>query len=146
MADLVGFTAFTSNFGDAAGHAVAGDLHRAASDALRSGGGDVVKVMGDGFLAWLPPEADPVPVVQAVGAGCERPDGQPWQLRAAAHVGHPIRHRGDLFGHDVNLVARLCAAAGPGELVRSSGGADEPEQLAVRGIDALVPIWRMAIP
>jgi adenylate cyclase len=145
MADLVGFTSFTSEHGDVAARAAAGDLHRSASDAVRLGGGEVVKAMGDGVLAWLPPATDPVPVVRAVVAGCERPDGRPWELRAASHVGHPISHRGDLFGHDVNLVARLCAAAQPGELVRSSGGAAEPEQLEVRGLDAPVPIWRMAI-
>ncbi len=146
MADLVDFTAFTSTHGDAAARAAAGSLHVAASDALRLGRGEVVKVMGDGFLAWLPPDADPVPVVTAVAAGCERSDGEPWRLRAASHVGHPIRHRGDLFGNDVNLVARLCQAAAPGELVRSFGGVDDPEHLVVRGIDAPVPVWRMAIP
>ena len=40
--------------------------------------------------------------------------------------------RGDLFGRDVNLVARLCDAARPGELLRSSGGSGEPEHLETR--------------
>ncbi len=144
MADLVGFVSFTSAHGDAAARAAAGALHRAASDAVRMGGGEVVKVMGDGFLAWLPPTTDPVPVVAAVAAGCDRPDGERWRLRAASHVGHPIRHRGDLFGNDVNLVARLCDAAGPGELLRSTtaGG----EDLVVRGLDVAVPVLRVAIP
>jgi class 3 adenylate cyclase len=146
MADLVGFTSFTSAHGDAAAREVAGQLHQVASDALRAGRGELVKAMGDGFLAWLPPAADPVPVVAAVAAGCTRPDGEAWHLRAASHVGHPIRHRGDLFGHDVNLVARLCAAAQPGQLVRSLGGDADGEQLAVRGLDAPVPVWRTAIP
>lgn len=146
MADLVDFVSFTSSHGDAAARQAAGALHRAASDAVRLGKGEVVKVMGDGFLAWLPPAADPIPVVAAVAAGCEQPSGARWQLRAASHVGHPIRHRGDLFGHDVNLVARLCDAAGPGELVRSVGGTDDPEHLVVRGLDAPVPVWRSPIP
>lgn len=145
MADLVGFTEFTAVHGDAAGRAAAGALHLSASNALRGAGGEVVKVMGDGFLAWLPPPADPVPVVAAVVAGCTRPEGEPWALRAASHIGHPIRHGGDLFGTDVNLVARLCAAAEPGELVRSHGGTDAPEQLAVRGLEAPVAVWRVAI-
>ncbi|MEO7429783.1 MAG: adenylate/guanylate cyclase domain-containing protein [Acidimicrobiales bacterium] len=146
MADLVGYVAFTSAHGDAAGRAAAGSLHQAASDAVRLGGGEVVKVMGDGFLAWLPPSTDPVPVVTSVAAGCSQPSGEPWRLRAASHVGHPIRHRNDLFGNDVNLVARLCAAAAPGELVRSTGGHGTPEQLVVRGIDAPVAVWRVAVP
>ncbi|MGQ0434312.1 MAG: adenylate/guanylate cyclase domain-containing protein [Microthrixaceae bacterium] len=146
MADLVGFVSFTSQHGDIAGHAAAGSLHQAASDAVRLSGGEVVKVMGDGFLAWLPATADPVPVVAAVAAGCTRSSGEPWRLRAASHVGHPIRHRNDLFGNDVNLVARLCQAAAPGELVRSGGGIGEPEHLDVRGFDAPVPVWRVALP
>jgi len=146
MADLVGFVSFTSAHGDAAARAAAGTLHQAASDAVRLGGGEVVKVMGDGFLAWLPPAVDPVPVVAAVAAGCARPDGGRWQLRAASHVGHPIRHRGDLFGNDVNLVARLCDAAAPGELLRSAGAATNDEQLAVRGLEASIGVVRVAIP
>lgn len=146
MADLVGFVAYTSAHGDAAGRAAAGTLHQAASDAIRRGGGEVVKVMGDGFLAWLPPAADPVPVVAEVAAGCAQPSGAPWRLRAASHIGHPIRHRNDLFGNDVNLVARLCAAAEPGELVRSAGGHGEPEHLDVRGFEVPVPVWRVPVP
>lgn len=146
MADLVGFVSFTSQHGDAAGRAAAGSLHQAASDAVRLGGGEVVKVMGDGFLAWLPAIADPLPVVAAVATACTRSSGQPWRLRAASHVGNPIRHRNDLFGNDVNLVARLCQAAAPGELVRSGGGSGEPEHLEIRGFDAPVPVWRVAVP
>lgn len=145
MADLVGFVPFTSAHGDEAARQAAGALHQAATVAVRGSKGEVVKAMGDGFLAWLPPDADPMPVVAAVAAGCERPSGERWQLRAASHIGHPIRHGGDLFGNDVNLVARLCAAAAPGELVRSAGGTD-PEHLDVRGLEAPVPIWRSAIP
>jgi class 3 adenylate cyclase len=146
MADLVGFVSFTSEHGDAAARHAAGALHQSASDAVRLGKGEIVKVMGDGFLAWLPPAADPVPVVAAVAAGCEQPSGQRWQLRAASHVGRPIRHRGDLFGNDVNLVARLCDAAAPGELVSSAGGPHDPEHLVIRGLDAPVPVWRSPIP
>jgi class 3 adenylate cyclase len=146
MADLVGFVAFTSAHGDEAAHQAAGALHHAAADAVRLGKGEVVKVMGDGFLAWLPPAADPGPVVAAVAAGCALPNGERWQLRAASHIGHPIRHRGDLFGNDVNIVARLCQAAAPGELVRSAGGSHAPESLAVRGLDAPVAVWRSVIP
>jgi class 3 adenylate cyclase len=146
MADLVGFTEFTSAHGDVAARTVAGRFHQVASDAVRRDGGEVVKSLGDGILAWLPPSADPMPVLAHVSARCERPDGAAWQLHAASHVGHPIRHRGDLYGRDVNLVARLCDAALPGELVRSGGGDGAPESLAVRGFAEPIPVWRMAIP
>ena len=145
MADLVSFTEFTSTHGDAAARVTAGLLHQLASDAVRRDGGEVVKALGDGFLAWLPPGRDPMPVLRSVNAGCERPDGDRWQLHAASHVGRPIRHGGDLFGADVNLVARLCDAAGPGELVRSSGGLGEPESLSVRGFEDPIRVWREAL-
>jgi class 3 adenylate cyclase len=146
MADLVGFTEFTSAHGDPAARAAAGTLHQVASDAIRRDGGQVVKALGDGFLAWLPPSADPMPVLSHVAARCERPTGVAWQLHAASHVGHPIRHGGDLFGRDVNLVSRLCDAAQPGELVRSGGGHGDPERLVVRGFEDPIPVWRVAIP
>lgn len=145
MADLVAFTEFTSAHGDSAAREAAGTLHRTASDAVRREGGEVVKSMGDGLLAWLPPAADPTGVLAEVAAGCAQPSGERWRLHAASHVGNPIRHRGDLFGRDVNLVARLCDAARPGELLRSSGGSGEPEPLTVRGFDAPVLVWREAI-
>jgi class 3 adenylate cyclase len=144
MADLVAFTEFTSSRGDAAARATSGTLHQVASDAVRHEGGQVVKVLGDGFLAWIPPANDPMPVLRAVADGCSHASGQPWRLHAASHVGHPIQHRGDLFGADVNLVSRLCGAAAPGELVRSTG-AGTPELLTVRGFDAPIPVWRVAI-
>jgi class 3 adenylate cyclase len=145
MADLVAFTQFTSQHGDAAARAVAGTLHQLASDAVRRERGEVVKVLGDGFLAWLPPGNDPMPVLRSVAAGCTRPSGEPWRLHAACHLGRPIRHRGDLFGTDVNLVSRLCDAARPGELVRSAGGQGEPESLTVRGFEDPIRVWREAI-
>jgi class 3 adenylate cyclase len=145
MADLVGFTSFTSLHGDVAARAAAGTLHQAASDAVRRAGGEVVKSMGDGVLAWLPPGRDPAPVVRTLAAACARPDGTPWLLRAASHEGRPIRHGGDLFGRDVNLVARLCGAAAPGQLVCSTDGEHADEQLLVRGLDEPVPVRRTAI-
>ncbi len=84
-------------------------------------------------------------MVQSVASAFTRPDGEPWLLRAASHVGRPIRHDGDLFGNDVNLVARLCAAAAPGELVFSVTGEGSHERLEVRGLDAAVPVQRVAI-
>jgi class 3 adenylate cyclase len=145
MADLVSFTEYTSTHGDAAARAAAGTLHQVASDAVRRDGGQVVKVLGDGFLAWLPPSGDPMPVLRAVTVGCSGSDGQRWQLHAASHVGHPIQHSGDLFGADVNLVSRLCDAAAPGELVRSGGGRGEPESLTLRGFDDPISVWREVI-
>jgi len=147
MADLVGFVAFTDAHGDEAARQVAGSLAGAASAVLRAHGGEVVKGLGDGFLAWLPPTVDPLPAVLDLAERCARPTGERWRVRAASHVGSPIRHGGDLFGGDVNLVARLCQEAAPDELVlsRPDGGSDATEHLAIRGMAEPVPVTRVAI-
>ena len=146
MADLVGFVSFTAAHGDEAAREAAGALAGAASCAVRASGGQVVKGLGDGFLAWLPPTADPLPAVTELADRCARPTGEPWRIRAASHVGHPISHGGDLFGADVNLVARLCEAAAPDELVLSvDDGASPTERLSVRGMAAPIPVARIAI-
>ena len=40
-------------------------------------------------------------------------------LRIGLHAGEPIEDNGDLFGTAVQLAARLCAAAGPSEILVS---------------------------
>jgi class 3 adenylate cyclase len=147
MADLVGYVAYTAANGDEAARHASSTLAAAASSVVRRHGGEVVKGLGDGFLAWLPPTVDPLPVVAEVAASLTDPSGWRWRLRAASHVGHPIRHGGDLFGGDVNLVARLCAAAAPDELVVTCDvdGGGRAERLDVRGMAAPVLVERVAI-
>ncbi len=148
MADLVGFVAFTAAHGDEAARQAAGRLASAASSVVRGEGGEVVKGLGDGFLAWLPPAVDPLPVVADLAQRCGQATADaPWRLRAASHVGRPIRHGGDLFGADVNLVARLCQVAGPDELIlsRTEDGVAATEHLSLRGMAEPVPVARVPI-
>jgi class 3 adenylate cyclase len=148
MADLVGYVAFTSEHGDDAGFEAASTLKHAATRAVSQRRGEVVKAMGDGFLAWMPPTVDAAPVVREIAAGCVRPDGTGWPLRAASHEGLPIRHHDDLFGRDVNNVSRLCGLAEPGQLVvsRGSAGLDTGnETVSLRGIDERIAVQRVPI-
>lgn len=128
MVDLVGFTRFTGEHGDVAAHEEASRLASVARSAVAPLGGALVKSMGDGVLLSLPVQVDPEPVVRSIAA--QLTDGiRPWQVHAAAHVGRPIRHSGDIFGADVNLVARLCSRARPGELLVSAEDGDESLEL-----------------
>ena len=140
MADLVGFTRFTERHGDGAAHEQASRLTSLARSAARAHGGAVVKSLGDGVLLRLPPQADPVPVLHSLASGLAA--GEPsWQLHAAAHRGTPLRHGGDVFGRDVNLVARLCSHAGPGELLVTGGD----EAMALEGFDDPVHVQRVVL-
>jgi class 3 adenylate cyclase len=143
MADLVGYVAFTASHDDLAAQQAAHLLQRLAHDELRREGGRVVKSLGDGVLGTVAAGADAVGALDRLAARLEHPDGGRWPLRAAVHAGRPIVLDGDVYGHDVNLVARLCAAAGPNELLVSGTG-DRPadEVLMIRGLEAPVPVRR----
>lgn len=146
MADLVGFTAYTERCGDSSAHQASELLATVAEVELVGAGGRLVKPLGDGFLGALPPGAEAVDVLRRIRKRLVRPDGTAWAVHAGVRHGRPIQHRGDLFGSDVNLVARLCQAAGPDEVIVSGGpGAGERHELAVRGIDPAVAVYREAL-
>lgn len=142
MADLAGYVSYTARAGDAAAHAVAAALGRAATRAVRDRGGDVVKLIGDGVLATAPSVARAVDAAREIAGACRGLDGGPWALRAAVHAGHAVAHGGDVFGADVNLVSRLCALAPTGHvLVTGAGG----EPYTVRGLDEPVAAKAVAL-
>src|SRR3954447_4769613 len=111
IADLVGFVASPASHDDLAAQQSAQLLQRIAHDELRREGGRVVKSLGDGVLGAVPPGGDAIVAVERLARRLEHPDGGLWPIRAGVHGGQPIVLDGDVFGHDVNLVARLCAAA-----------------------------------
>lgn len=147
MGDLVGYVAYTAAHGDRAAHTAAQRLLDAAAFELDRAGGRLVKSLGDGFLGALPPSTDGIAVVRAVWARFG--DAAGLAMRAAVHRGTPIQHRGDVFGADVNLVARLCDEARAGQLVVSMSAAPRPhearEQIGVRGLDEPVAVTREPI-
>ena len=145
MADLVGFVTFTASHGDEAAHGVARRLHEVADDELTRRGGRLVKHLGDGVLGTIEKVGDAAGLIGAIGRRCPTPEGSPWPMRGAVHAGRPIQHRGDVFGADVNLVARLCALAEPGELVISAPDDPAAAPVVVRGLDVPVPIVREAV-
>ena len=142
MLDLVGFVAFTAQHGDDAAQRAAQLVQSVTASALAPWGGRVVKSLGDGVLACAPADTDVHAALARIVANISRPEAGGWQLRAALHVGKPIELRGDLFGHDVNLVARLCNLAQPNELVCTSPDARDAERVAVRGLADPVSIVR----
>ena len=147
MVDVVGYVAYTSRHGDLAAHALAQRLMTVAEQELTAVGGRLVKSLGDGFLGAVPAEVDAVVVVRRIASRFRQrhDDGSTCPgLRAAVHRGRPIRHRGDLYGADVNLVARLCQQANPDEVMCSipSGASSLATSTTVelRGIDRPVSV------
>ena len=105
--DLHGFTSFTASEGDEAASRLITDHYATVEPLVRARSGRIVKRLGDGLMMTFPaPEAGVVACLEMVD---HAPD--PLQLRAGAHLGDAVVSGDDVFGHVVNVAARLTDAA-----------------------------------
>lgn len=93
-------------------------------------GGRLVKSQGDGFLLEFPSVRPAVQAAFAIQqASVEANIGiaprRQIHLKIGVQVGELIADEWDVYGHDVNLAARLSDLAGPGEVVVSADIVDE---------------------
>jgi adenylate cyclase len=151
--DLTGFTAFTAaNGDDAAGRLLAAfraEVRRVTSER----GVRVAKWLGDGAMIVALDASDGVcasmDLEAAVNEACA-----PLSLRIGIASGRALLFEGDDYiGSSVNLAARLCDAALPGEVLvpreqavdLPPGVAAEPARaLTLRGFDGPVDVMRLA--
>jgi adenylate cyclase len=111
--DLVGFSAWALNAGDEEALELLRAVGSAVESAILCRGGRIVKRLGDGVMAtFLKPEA-------AIGAALDANEalhnvevnGYRPRMRAGIHWGRPRKIGGDYLGIDVNVAARVAAAA-----------------------------------
>ena len=116
FADIAGYTALTEAHGDADAADLAATFCGEISAIARSGGGEVIKTIGDAVMVRhsYPAEAVALGLLAAheVIAG----HGSP-AVRVGMHHGPAIDRGGDWFGATVNLAARVAAAASGGEVL-----------------------------
>lgn len=136
--DLAGFTAMTQAHGDD----YAADVHDAFVGALDAACADTrsvvcVKHLGDGALLVSPDAAD---MLTALRAGVEQQGDAELclRVRAGVHCGPVLQvrtvHGDDVLGHTVNVAARLCGLAAPGELLLTAAVAAEAGTAADRAM------------
>ncbi|HYC96286.1 MAG TPA: nickel-binding protein [Sphingomicrobium sp.] len=122
--DIVDSTAMTSKFGDDAAMAMLAVHDRIVREALTRNCGREVKHTGDGIMASF------LSAAGAVRCACQvqgelrdynlsGPDC-PVIVRIGISAGEPVEQHEDLFGSTVQLAARLCAQAEPGQILVSS--------------------------
>lgn len=119
--DLVDFSSWALEAGDTNALELLRQVGVALESAITSHEGRVVKRLGDGLMAVF---GRPQEAVDAAHEACEavaqvRVGGHRPQLRVGVHVGRPRKLGGDYFGVDVNIAARIAAAAGGGEVLVS---------------------------
>jgi WD40 repeat protein/DNA-binding SARP family transcriptional activator/class 3 adenylate cyclase/tRNA A-37 threonylcarbamoyl transferase component Bud32 len=123
VADIRGYTAFTSEHGDEAAAALATRFARMTQDGIEAGGGSVVEVRGDEILATF--DSPRRAISTAVQLQLRLLDGSKKNPEAPLPVGIGIDAGeavsvGDGYrGGALNLAARLCGEAGPGEILCS---------------------------
>jgi class 3 adenylate cyclase len=124
FADLRGYTAYLERAGNAAGVELLDEYLSIARAAVAQHDGAVVKVEGDGFHAVFPSASSAVLCGLAiVGAAAEasaaRPE-RPIRVGVGVHAGEAVETPQGWIGSAVNLAARVCAAARPGEVLVTS--------------------------
>jgi adenylate cyclase len=111
--DLVGFSSWALEAGDAATLELLREVGKAVEAAVLAHSGRIVKRLGDGLMATFLRAQDAVDAaldaqeaLRAVEVAGYRP-----RMRAGIHWGRPRRLGGDYLGVDVNVAARVADAA-----------------------------------
>jgi adenylate cyclase len=127
--DLTGYTERTAAAGDELAARVATTLQVIAQSVSAAHGGRVIKLLGDGVMLRF---GSPVTAVAAVRELLGRiADAELPQAHAGIAAGPFVVRDGDVYGHTVNVAARVASAAASGELLVT---ADIAERLADAGV------------
>ncbi|MFI5593116.1 adenylate/guanylate cyclase domain-containing protein [Amycolatopsis sp. NPDC051758] len=134
--DLVGFSSWALHAGDDRVLALLRAVADVSKSVITGHGGSVVKGLGDGVMAVF---GDTGRSVLAAHETCSavaavQAEGYHPRLRAGLHRGHPHRVGADYFGVDVNIAARVMAAANGDEVLASAAviNALDPETVLTR--------------
>ena len=125
--DLVGFSSWALKAGDEPTIELLNRVVACEGDAISDNGGVVVKRLGDGSMAVFDEAAAAVRAAHEAQRRCSEieVEGYTPKLRAGIHLGRPRKVGGDYLGVDVNVAARLCDAARPGEILLSGPALDK---------------------
>lgn len=126
--DIVGSTEMTSRYGDDVAIAMLGVHDRIVRTAVGGNHGREVKHTGDGIMSAFNSAACAVRSASQIIARLDDhnrsgPD-HPVTVRIGISAGEPVEQHEDLFGSTVQLAARLCAQAEPGQILVANVVAD----------------------
>jgi class 3 adenylate cyclase len=140
FSDMRGFTAFAERYGNTAAAAMVSRFLEIARKAITRHDGAEVKTEGDAIHAVFPSASSAVmcglEIVDAAAELSAREPDPPLRLGVGVHAGEAVETAEGYIGTAVNLAARVCAAARPGEVLVTS---------TVRGItQASIPVGFIA--
>ncbi|HXF51631.1 MAG TPA: adenylate/guanylate cyclase domain-containing protein [Dehalococcoidia bacterium] len=122
--DMEGSTTLTQRLGDEAAQAILRAHNRIIRQALEEHEGSEIKHTGDGIMASFTSASKALRCAIAVQAAFARyepphPDAAV-HLRIGLNAGEPVAEDADLFGTAVQLAARVCATAEPGQILATN--------------------------
>lgn len=140
FSDLRDFTAFVERHGNAEAVALVARFLDIARAAVATHGGTAVKTEGDSIHAVFPAASSAVlcglAIVDAAHEVSAEDPARPLRVGVGVHAGEAVATDGGYIGTAVNLAARVCSEARPGEVLVTS---------TVRGItQASIPVGFMA--
>ena len=122
FADLRGYSAFTERHGDQAARDLLARYRRAVRDVIGTFGGAEIRTEGDSFYVVFDSVSRAVRAGLAIlEAVAERPEsgGHPIVVGIGIHAGETEDSSEGIVSGAVNMAARICAQAQPGELLVS---------------------------
>ena len=150
--DLVGSTALARQLSTRELGAALTEFETVAADTVTSGGGRLVKLIGDEVLFTANDEASACKIALNLAAAFSNHPVLP-PVRAGVAGGDVVLRDGDVFGPVVNLAARAVKVAEAGEVVASTAVAEaggisaKPlDRYEVKGFEGDVQLCRLLAP
>jgi class 3 adenylate cyclase/pimeloyl-ACP methyl ester carboxylesterase len=121
ISDMEGSTTLTQRLGDARAQDVLHTHNAILRDALKAHGGSEIKHTGDGIMASFASASRALECAIAMQRAFARHNESnadvPIRVRIGLNAGEPVAEEEDLFGTAVQLAARVCAHAEPGQIL-----------------------------
>jgi class 3 adenylate cyclase len=149
FADLSGFTRYTSEHGPLAAVDRLGEFREVSRDVAAKRGVRVAKWLGDGVMMV---GTEPTPTIAWGGHVISHFKEAGVEVRAGLATGIALLFEGDDYiGEPVNLAAKLCSVAEPGEILASCDvdylpdwmQVLEVEEVDIRGVGSVRGIQRL---
>ena len=115
--DMEGSTTLTRRLGDSKAQEVLRAHNTIVREALKAHSGSEVKHTGDGIMASFPSASRALQCAIAIQRAVAEQADTPLRVRIGLNAGEPVAEDQDLFGTAVQLAARICAHAEPGQIV-----------------------------
>jgi class 3 adenylate cyclase/pimeloyl-ACP methyl ester carboxylesterase len=121
--DMEGSTGFTLRLGDNRAQELVRVHNNLVRESLRAHGGAEIKHTGDGIMATFPLASralDCAVAIQMAFSEHHTSTGDEIRVRIGLNAGEPVAEEEDLFGLTVQMAARICAEAKPGQILVSN--------------------------